>query len=279
VTPETAGRILVQLRPTLDACRAMLTDAQHARSWAKATSEGRRETVTELDLAVEERIITAIHSIYPEASIYSEETRHDVSALDDELCVVLDPIDGTDLLLAGQTGFSISVAILSEHRVIAGLLDFPARDQRFTCSLGGGTDLNDRRVRLDGAGTLKSARVSVSATQCAMPSLRPLWASLGVAALVPTPGFTAKLASVLMGDCDAALYLPVDPRTTYIWDYAAAALLLAEAGGTLSTLVGERFLDVLPLQQNDGWLAAPNHLHASMQSAVQAALSRFEADA
>lgn len=69
-----------------------------------------------------------------------------------------------------------------------------------------------------------------------MPYLQPLWASLAVAELVPTPGFTAKLASVLSGDSDAALYLPVERRPTYIWDYTATALLLAEAGGTLTTL-------------------------------------------
>jgi myo-inositol-1(or 4)-monophosphatase len=272
VTPEAAGALLAQLKPTLDMCRRVLTEAQHTRSWTKVASDGRRETVSDLDLAVEEKVIAAVHAIDPSASVYSEETRHDSTALDDELCVVLDPIDGTDLLLTGQSGFSISIAILSQHRVIAGLLDFPARGQRFVCTLGGGTELNGRRLQLGGGRELAEARISVSSTQLGLPSLQRFWTSLGVAALVPTPGFTAKLGTMLVEECDAALYLPVDPRPTYIWDYAAAALLLAEAGGTLTTLEGTRFLDALPIQQSEGWLAAAGDLHPSLQRTVTAAL-------
>jgi myo-inositol-1(or 4)-monophosphatase len=278
VTPETAGGILVQLGPTLDACRSVLTEAQHTRSWHKASPGSRQETVTDLDLTVEERIITAIRAMQPQASIYSEETGHDPAALIDDLCVVLDPIDGTDLLLGGQSGYSISIAILSTRRVIAGLLDFPARDQRFICTRGGGGELNGRRLRLDGRHRLTSARVAVSSTQHATSSLQPLWESLGVAALVPTPGFTAKLATILLGECDAALYLPFEPRRTYIWDYAAAALLLREAGGTLTTLQGKRLLEGLPLEHKAGWLAATNHLREPIQRAVETALTRLPPD-
>src|ERR1700751_1360219 len=35
-----------------------------------------------------------------------------------------------------------------------------------------------------------------------------------------------------------------------------AALLLSEAGGTLTALQGEPFLDALPLEESGGWLAA-----------------------
>jgi myo-inositol-1(or 4)-monophosphatase len=275
MTPESASAFLAQLEPALDDCRHMLAEAQRTRSWSKEAAGGRQETVTDLDLAVEERIITAIHAIDQDASVYSEETRHDPSVLSDEACVVLDPIDGTDLLVAGQTGFSISVAILSRHRVIAGLLDFPAREQRLSGRFGGGAQLNGRRIRVNGPRELASARVSVSSTQRAMPSLEPVWHSLGVAELVPTPGFTAKLASILLGESAAALYLPVKPRATYIWDYAAAALLLEEAGGTLTTLDGERFLDKLPLEQNAGWLASTNTIRESIQRAVATALKRL----
>ena len=105
-----------------------------------------------------------------------------------------------------------------------------------------------------------------------MPSLEPLWSMLGVGALVPTPGFTAKLASILRGECDAALYLPVEPRSTFIWDYSAAALLLHEAGGRLTTLDGHAFLDTLPIEQSDGWLASGDSLYTSIQAALTAVL-------
>lgn len=269
LTAERAGDIISELAPAIDACRALLMDRQNSGAWLKNTSDGRCETVSDLDLLVQEQLIAAIHVIEPSASVFSEEGAHELSALDDKLCFVIDPIDGTDLLLAGQNGFAISIAILSAHQVLAGLLDFPSRSQRFTCRLGGGATMNERRIQLHGASTLTSARVAVSATQLAEPNLEQLWPKLRVAALVPTPGFTAKIASVLVGDCDAAAYLPIQPRSTFIWDYAAAALLLHEAGGRLTTLDGNAFLDTLPCEQRDGWLAANDDLYTPMQNALK----------
>ena len=272
LTSEQAGDIIDQLSPTLDVCRSIIVDHQNNKAWRKATSDGRSETVTDLDLIVERQLIAAIRAIESDASIFSEESAHDASALDDDLCFVVDPIDGTDLLIAGETGYSISVAILSAHRVMAGLLDFPARDQRLTCRSRGGATLNGHPLRPHGRTSLEYARIAVSSTQRARPSLEPLWSTLRVGALVPTPGFTAKVASVLTGECDAALYLPVDARPTFIWDYAAAALLLQETESRLTTLDGHSFLDTLPIQHSDGWLAGPNSLHPTLQAAVIAAL-------
>jgi hypothetical protein len=80
------------------------------------------------------------------------------------------------------------------------------------------------------AGGSEETVTDLSATQHALAELRPFWESLEVAAVVPTPGFVAKLATVLLGGCHAALSLPVRPRRTAIWDYAAAALPVSEAG-------------------------------------------------
>jgi myo-inositol-1(or 4)-monophosphatase len=273
LTPERAGDIFRELAPAVDACRVLLLDHQQSRTWLKDTSNGRREMVSELDLLVQDQLITAIHAIEPSASVFSEEGAQDPSALDADLCFVIDPIDGTDLLLAGMSGFAISIAILSAHRILGGLLDFPARGQRFTCAQGGGAALNDQRIELPGASTLASARVAVSSTQLALPCLHPLWPKLGVAALIPTPGFTAKMATVLVGDCDAAVYLPIQARPTFIWDYAAAAVLLQEVGGRMTTLDGQSFLDALPIEQRKGWLAANGILHTPMLAAVTDALA------
>ena len=270
--PAHAGDILSQLTPAVDTCRAMLLERPQSRTWLKDTPDGRRESVSELDLAVQEELSAAVRAIVPSASIFSEEGARDPSALDDDLCFVIDPVDGTDLLIAGQTGFAISVAILSSRRVLAGLLDFPAQSRRFVCTVGSGTTLNDQPIRVRATSALTSARIAISSTQRAIRNLDPLWSNLGVAELIPTPGFTAKLATILVGDCDAALYLPIKARPTFIWDYAAAALLLQEAGGRLTTLDGHAFLQRMPIEHRDGWLAATDNLHESLQAAVVDAL-------
>lgn len=241
------------------------------KQWAKpSTYDGSDETVTELDLAVEALLIEAIRAQLPHAAILSEESNPDPSALTAEACFVIDPIDGTDELLAGRSGFAISVALFHQGQPVAALLDMPARNRRFDGAVGAGTRLNGRPVALAQVQDLAAVRLAVSATQLRTESLRQFWDTITAATLVPTPAFAAKLAAVLANDCDAALYLPVNPHPTAIWDYAAPALLLAEAGGSFSSLDGADLLQERPFTYVGGWVAAP----AGLRSQLLAVASR-----
>src|SRR4051794_28045824 len=108
--------------------------------------------------------------------------------------------------------------------------------------------------------TVSQARLAVSATQYGMRELSEFWAAADAAELTPTPAFAAKFGAVLAGDCDAAFYLSVEPHRTAIWDYAAAASLLVEAGGRFGSVDGEDLLERLPITYHGGWIAAPRAL-------------------
>jgi fructose-1,6-bisphosphatase/inositol monophosphatase family enzyme len=151
----------------------------------------------------------------------------------------VDPIDGTEELASGRPGYAISVAMFHDGMPAAAVLDLPAHDQRFTCVVGSGSFLNGRPVAVSKVHRLNEAVLAVSATQRGLPNLADFWESVGARSLVPTPAFAAKCASVLAGVCDAVLYLPVRPYPTAIWDYAAAATLLAEAGGWYGSIDGQ----------------------------------------
>jgi fructose-1,6-bisphosphatase/inositol monophosphatase family enzyme len=114
---------------------------------------------------------------------------------------------------------------------VAGVLDYPHRDVRLVAARGKGAWANGRRADLWQAVRPEGARIAVSASQLRAPRLQPVWSRLPRSELVPTPAFTPKFAAMLLGDCSAAIHLPVDDRRTFLWDYAAAAMLLAEAGG------------------------------------------------
>src|SRR3954462_14462618 len=90
-----------------------------------------------------------------------------------------------------------------------------------------------------------------------MDALRPFWDGVGAGGLMPTPGSPPNLAAVLARECAAALYLPIRPRRTAIWDYAAAAQLLSEAGGWFGATNGTDLLEALPVDFSGGWVAAP----------------------
>ena len=216
--------------------------------------------MTEIDLAVERLLIDAIRQRVPDAAILSEESNPDPSALEQDTCFVIDPIDGTEEFAAGRPGFGISIALFERGRPAAAVLDMPAHDWRFECAVGAGASLNGKAIRLSPVGALAEARLAVSATQYGMDSLRPFWDGVGAAGLIPTPAFTPKFAAVLAGECEAALYLPIRPHRTAIWDYAGAAQLLSEAGGWFGATDGTDLLEALPFEYSGGWIAVPASL-------------------
>jgi fructose-1,6-bisphosphatase/inositol monophosphatase family enzyme len=163
------------LRPELDRCRALIADHKSPRRWTKSM-QGRRELVTEVDLAIERLLIDAIRERLPDAAILSEESNADPSALEQDTCFVIDPIDGTEEFAAGRPGFGISIALFESGRPAAAVLDMPAHDWRFECAAGAGASLNGKgKIRLSPVDALAEARIAVSATQYRMDSLRPFW--------------------------------------------------------------------------------------------------------
>jgi fructose-1,6-bisphosphatase/inositol monophosphatase family enzyme len=251
------------LHSVLDRCRDVVARKRAPKQWNKTSTHGGKELVTEVDVAVERLLTEAIKQRLPNASILSEESSPDPSAMAHETCFVIDPIDGTAELVAGRPGFAISIALFHNQLPVAALLDQPAHDRRFQCTAGGGTTLNGRVVRLREVESLSQARIAVSATQYQMEDLQSFWANIGFAR-VPTPAFAAKFAVVLAGECNAALNLPVQPHETAIWDYAAPALLLTEAGGWFGTTDGTDLLRNQPFLFADGWIASPPGLRDSL---------------
>src|SRR5215211_64787 len=256
------------LRPDLDRCRALIADHKSPRRWTKS-QQGRSELVTEIDVAVERLLIDAISQRVPDAAILSEESNPDPTALDHETCFVIDPIDGTEQLAAERPGFGISIALFERGRPAAAILDMPAYGWRFEGATDDGASLNGKGVRLSQVGALAEARLAVSATQYGMDSLRSFWDGVGAAGLIPTPAFTPKFAAVLAGECDAALYLPIRPHRTAIWDYAAPGHLLSEAGGWFGAADGTDLLEALPFEYSGGWVAAPQNLRDQLVALAQ----------
>ncbi|WP_159029612.1 inositol monophosphatase family protein [Streptomyces qaidamensis] len=256
------------LDPVLDRCRSEVLE-HRPRSSTKTLDDGRVEPVTDLDLRIEGRLITAALKAFPSADVLSEETHSNPAALASELCFVIDPIDGTKELIAGTADFAISVALFQHGRPVVGVLDLPFRGQRFMCAADGGARVNGTPVHLEEPPQLRAAKLAVSPTQRADPTLASVWNRLLPRVIAPVGAFTPKVAQILCGECHAAFYPPKPGKSIFLWDYAAAALLLAEAGGMLMSLDGMSLLSTLPLEHSGGWVAGPADLCREIQSAMR----------
>lgn len=239
----------------VEAAGAILSHAKVKEIGEKLRPDGQKELVSEYDRLVECLLIETIEKAVPGAPIVSEETREDPAPLDSEWCFVIDPIDGTREFVSGGSAFSISVALLNWRKPVAAWLEFPKRRQRLRAVAGGGAWLNGRRLRVPPPRIDVAFRLAVSPNQYADPRFNSFEAALSGLELLPTPAMASKLVGVARGEYDAAVFLGWPDYRAPIWDFAAAGLVLQEAGGRFVSLDGQSILEKMPDVLRHGWLA------------------------
>jgi myo-inositol-1(or 4)-monophosphatase len=256
------SELLDALEPTIDQARELVRSMTPLRR-EKSTEGGLVEPLTDVDLAVEALLVERLRQLAPGVVIVSEESLPDVAGIGAALCVVLDPIDGTKELVMGSKHFGISVAVLSEGRPIAALVDFPAMGTRIRSR-------DDRSVLCDGQllspkrppadDPAGAARRSIAASAAQLAELRSWKELVRTGWPRPVGAFTPKIASVLLGQSSLAVRLPHGRDALRIWDYIAAGHLLSLQGMRLHTLDGRSLMEELPEVHRSGWVAGPSRL-------------------
>ncbi len=221
-----------------------------ARHWDKADGTG---PVSEADLAVNTMLHDRLLSARPDHGWLSEESLDDPARLSRDRVFIVDPIDGTRAFIDGQAAWSHSIAIAEHGRIIAGVVYLPVLDKIYAAALGRGATLNDAPIRAnattdpDGA-TMLASRPVLDAHNWQLPP--------GVTRHF-RPSLAYRMCLVAEGRFDAMLAL----RRTWEWDIAAGALIVTEAGGTVSDRRGAPLLFNNPVPQTDGTLSAAPVLH------------------
>lgn len=184
--------------------------------------------VTEADLRIEQYLVERISARYPEHGIVGEEqTRH---ALEREFVWALDPIDGTDVFIAGLPTWGISIGILRFGQPYLGMILFPVIADCYWGSADG-------------------AFRNSQAIQVAPPHA---WESsdwIGVPSNthrryhIEFPGKARALGATIGSMCYVARGSAVGAllRSTSIWDLAAGLAILEAAGGGTYHLDGTPF--------------------------------------
>jgi 3'(2'), 5'-bisphosphate nucleotidase len=202
----------------------------------------------------------------------------------------LDPIDGTEGFLRGGH-YVVSLALVDRHRPALAMLACPTLDRdassggnpglMMIARRGGGTWIRPmqshrfERVHVSEVRDLKAARVltSHSESHIDVERTREAFRAAGFAHPPVLMDSQAKHASIAAGHADLLVRIAASPDyREYIWDHAAGALAIEEAGGTITDLDG-RPLDFRAgrrLANNRGGVVAANaHLHQLMMEVVQ----------
>ncbi|MBA3880082.1 MAG: 3'(2'),5'-bisphosphate nucleotidase CysQ [Sphingobium sp.] len=216
------------------------------RRWEKHAGE----PVSEIDLEVDALLRTRLSALLPEAGWLSEETADNEDRLACHRLWVVDPIDGTRDYLRARSGWAVSVALVEAGQVVLGVLDAPARGEHWRAVAGGGATRNGMAVRCGGRETLAGARVPFDQLPREDMDLT----------IVPKPNSIAlRIAMVAADEADLVATL----RWGHEWDIAAATLIAAEAGATVSDALGGRLAFNTPSAEAFGVLVSTPGIHAA----------------
>lgn len=237
--------------------------------------------VTDADLASDRIIRAGIAAACPGDPILTEEVADDPSRLGSRRCWIADPIDGT-LQFIGRTGrFDVLLALVEDGRPVVAAIANPPSGIVLAAAAGQGAwqerDGVWTPVRIPAADPERPPRLAGS-IWFGMPSraeeLERVAAAVG-GERAPTLPYGLRPIDLLAADrpYDALVGPVVDPNTTYAneWDFAAADLVLHEAGARMTDLSGDVFRYNKAITRNSGGLliASDPALHGKILQAVR----------
>jgi myo-inositol-1(or 4)-monophosphatase len=152
---------------------------------------------------------------------------------------VVDPLDGTTNFLHGIPHFAISIGLARDGVLIAGVVYNPVTEDLFVAERGKGAFLNEQRIRV-----AARKRLQDSVITCGLPHYGRGDLALGtretaamaeqVAGLRRFGSAALDLAWVAAGRFDGYWERNLQP-----WDVAAGQVLVREAGGFVTDMVGK----------------------------------------
>ncbi|MDP9270333.1 MAG: histidinol-phosphatase [Chloroflexota bacterium] len=201
------------------------------------TAKHDRSLVTQADTGIETLLRERITASFPDHGVLGEEFGSEAAGA--ETRWVIDPIDGTHNFVRGIAVWATLIAVEQAGELVAAVVSAPALGQRWAAVRGGGA-----MTRFAGAerGVHVSTVDQLSRAQLLFSTLRSLEAKGYGEALRRLVGgawrdrgFGDFWGYMLVAQGSAEAMIEVGPT---VWDLAAPALILAEAGGLMTDFAG-----------------------------------------
>ena len=219
------------------------------------------DLVTEADREAQVAALQVLRAGAPEIPIVAEEGAD--AAPESGLWWLVDPIDGTTNFVHGLPYFCSSVALIADGAPVAAAVADPSHRLTYAAARGAGAHCNRRRLHVDAAADFPQALLSSRVTPRSPygDNMRAYSRVSGVARATRNLGSAElELCHVACGWLSAFWEMILNP-----WDYAAGALLVAEAGGIVTDAAG------LPLdaRRPSAVVASNGRLHAALLAIIQ----------
>jgi myo-inositol-1(or 4)-monophosphatase len=231
-------RILDAAVAAAQAAAQVIRDASSSRSTLQWESKGAADFVTDVDRAAERAIEVIIAACFPDARMLGEELSPTADLSSPGLTFIADPLDGTTNFLHGYPQYAVSIGVLQQSTLVAGVVLNVTKNECFTAIAGRGAYLNGERIRTS---SLSDPSRSLIGTgfPFKQPELLERYSKHFIAVSRDTAGIrragsaALDLSDLACGRFDGFWELDLAP-----WDIAAGILLVREAGGIVSNWAG-----------------------------------------
>jgi myo-inositol-1(or 4)-monophosphatase len=173
---------------------------------------------------------------------------------------IVDPLDGTTNFVHGVPHYCVSLALERNGELLAGAVYDPMLDECFTAAKGQGAKLNGQAIHASAVTDLSEALAAVGFPPDVgpdTPDLRVFLKMIGRCQAIRRTGSSALNLCYLA----AGRYDVYWSYSTKIWDVAAGALIVREAGGRITSTDGSEFC----LEEASFLAAANDRLHVQLR--------------
>ena len=227
--------------------------------------KGPSDFVSSADLKTERLLRQELEKARPGFGFLMEEGGK-VDGADGSHRWIIDPIDGTTNFLHGIPHFAISIGLERDGEIIAGVVYEPIYDELYHAEKGGGTYLNDRRLRVSARRKMEESIFATGIPFKGRPGHEDF---LGTVPKVMESSAGVRrfgAASLDMAYVAAGRYEGYWESGIQPWDIAAGIILVREAGGYVTDRNGGQ--DML---STGSVVAANDQLHRTLLGLVKSA--------
>ncbi len=196
---------------------------------------GRENLVTSSDIAVQHFLTERLAALLPGCGFLCEE--EDFRDLEEEYVWIIDPIDGTANYSRGIADCCISVALARKGALQLGVVYSPARGELYSAELGKGAQCNGHPIHVSDRPLADGLFCTAMSTYCKeyAKTCSDIIYDIYMQSNDTRRWGSAAIELCLLASGVVELYFEMRLQP---WDYAAAMLILHEAGGRIASWNG-----------------------------------------
>ena len=198
--------------------------------------KSKNSLVTYVDKRAEKKLVDLLSELIPHSGFIAEEETSDKKG--ETYNWVIDPLDGTTNFIHGIPVYCVSIALLKNNELILGVIYEPNQKELFCAWKNGGAYLNGKSISVSSTENISDALLATGFPYYDYKKIAAYmdiltWLMRNSRGVRRIGSAAVDLAYVACGRFDGFYEYSLNP-----WDVAAGALIISEAGGSVTDFNG-----------------------------------------